>query len=179
MGSGDDEAARMIWERYSPRLTSLARQRLPVWLRHIVDGGDLANSVFGDFILGLRQGRFPDLDDRDDLWALLACMTARKAINEIESALRQKRPPPWMNQPLNDALVATEPEPDLAVMAAEQFERLLELLRLKDEILERISLWKFEGYTHQEIASRLGCSCRRVARKLELIRMIWEMEALR
>jgi DNA-directed RNA polymerase specialized sigma24 family protein len=179
MGSGDDQAARMIWERYSPRLTTLARQRLPVWLRRIVDGGDLANSVFGDFLLGLRQGRFPDLGDRDDLWALLACMTARKAINEIERALRQRRPPPWMHEPITDALVATEPEPDIAVMAAEQFERLLERLRLKDKILESIAIWKLEGYTHQEIAGRLGCSCRRVARKLELIRMTWETEGLR
>jgi DNA-directed RNA polymerase specialized sigma24 family protein len=57
-------------------------------------------------------------------------------------------------------------------MAAEQFEILLKHLRQKGEALESIALCKFEGYTNEEIAGRLGCSCRRVVRKLELIRRI-------
>ena len=60
MRSGDDEAARKIWNRYSPRLAALARERLPVWLQCVVDGDDVANTAMCSVIMGLREGRFPD-----------------------------------------------------------------------------------------------------------------------
>jgi len=176
MKSGDDVAAQTIWMRYSPRLAALARQRLPAWLRRIVDSNDVANSAIYSVILGLRKGQFPDLHDRDDLWALLACITVRKAINEIASASRQKRLPPRVCVPLDERLVARDTPPDLRVIAAERFETLIERLRLKDEVLVTIALMKFEGHTNEQIAGRLGCSCRRVARKLDLIRKTWETE---
>jgi len=171
--SGDEEAARKIWNRFSPRLAALARVRLPVWLQCIVDGNDVANSAMCSVIMGLREGRFPRLHDREELWALLACITVRKAINEVENASRQKRAA-GSSEPLDDKLVAPGCSPELARRAAEQFEQLIDRLHDKDGLLETIALWKFEGYTSEEIARRLGCSSRRVARKLDLIRMIWE-----
>jgi RNA polymerase sigma factor (sigma-70 family) len=179
MKSGDDEAIRKIWEHYSPRVVALARERLPVWLRSIVDGDDVANDAMYSVIMGLQGGRFPELHDRDDLWALLACITARKAINQINRALRQKRPPAKAGLPLDEELVAPDPPPDLLWIAAEQFGLLIDCLHRKDELLATIALWKFEGYTNQEIARQLNCSDRRVARKLELIRMTWETEGPR
>ena len=48
------------------------------------------------------------------------------------------------------------------------------LLRsLADDTLRQVALMKMEGYTHEEIADRLGCSLRSVGRKLELIRRTW------
>jgi RNA polymerase sigma factor (sigma-70 family) len=179
MRSGDSEAARRIWERYSPRLSALARQRLPEPLHCVVDGDDIANGVFLDLIEGLQEGRFSDLHDRDDLWAFLACITIRKALNEIKRASRRRRPPSSARVPLEGGIVAPDPPPDLVVMAAEQFEILIECLRRKDEALKDIAIWKCEGFTNEEIAARLGCTCRRVMRKLELIRMIWETEVPR
>jgi DNA-directed RNA polymerase specialized sigma24 family protein len=153
-------------------MSELARKRLPERLRRIVDGEDIANSVFCDLVLGLQEGRFSKLHDRGDLWSLLACITVRKAINEVKRQLRQRRPPPSAEVPLDDEFVTPEPPPDLVVMAAEQFELLLERLRRKGDALEAIALYKFEGYSHEEIARRLKCSCRRVVRKLDLIRRI-------
>jgi DNA-directed RNA polymerase specialized sigma24 family protein len=176
MRSGNDMAAQLIWARYSPRLAALAAERLPVWLRCAVDSDDVANSAIYSVILGLKEGRFPDLHDRDGLWALLACITVRKAIKEVASASRQKRLAPKRRVPLEEGIKAPEHSPDLRVMAAEGFEILIERLRLKDEVLATVALLKFEGYTNEEIARRLGCSCRRVARKLELIRKTWETE---
>jgi DNA-directed RNA polymerase specialized sigma24 family protein len=170
--AGDAEAAKRIWERYSLRMSELASQRLPERLRCFVDGDDIANSVFCDLVLGLQEGRFAQLHDRDDLWALLACITVRKAINEVKRAMRQRRPPASIQQPVDEEVPDPGPAPDLVVMAAEQFEILLERLRQSGAALEGIALCKFEGYTNAEIAGRLGCSCRRVVRKLELIRRI-------
>jgi DNA-directed RNA polymerase specialized sigma24 family protein len=127
-------------------------------------------------LMGLREGRFPKLNDRDDLWALLACITVRKAINEVKRASCQKRLVPGECVPLDEEIATRDLPPDLTTMAAERFEFLIESLRQKEAILEPIALWKFEGYTNDEIAARLGCSRSRVARKLERIRIIWERE---
>jgi DNA-directed RNA polymerase specialized sigma24 family protein len=178
MKSGDDEAARRIWDRYSPRLAALAKERLPLWLHCLVSGDDVANSALCSVIMGLRDGRFPDLHDRNDLWGILACITVRKAINEAKRANRQKRRSSGECVPIDENIVDPGPSPDLARTAAEHFERLIDCLHKKDELLEMIALWKFEGYTSEEIARRLGCSSRRVARKLELIRMTWESETV-
>jgi DNA-directed RNA polymerase specialized sigma24 family protein len=176
--SGNDEAARRIWQRFSPRVASLARQKLPVWLRRIVDGDDVANSAMCNVIMGLRAGRYTELRDRDELWALLALVTVQKARNEIAKASCQKRLAPGASMPLTEEFVAPDLPPDLIVRAAEQIDSLIELLRCKEAILEPIALWKFEGYTNDEIAQRLGCSRSKVARKLELIRKTWEREEL-
>jgi DNA-directed RNA polymerase specialized sigma24 family protein len=173
---GDDEAAGRIWQRYSPRLAALARERLPRWLRSVVDGDDIANSAFLDVVVGARAGRFPRIHDRDDLWGLLACITVRKVINQVKKAQCQKRPPLWAAVPLKDNVLATDRAADLQRIAAEQLDALLERLRSRDEILRSIALWKFEGYTNAEVARRVGCTSRRIARKLELIRMICSAE---
>jgi RNA polymerase sigma factor (sigma-70 family) len=179
MRSGDDEAARRIWQRFSPRVAALARKKVPVWLRRIVDGDDLANSAMCSVIMGLREGQFQALRDRDELWALLAFVTVQKARNEIAKASRQKRLPAGATVPVTEEIVAPDSPPDLIVRAAEQFQLLIENLRSKEAILEPIALWKFEGYTTDEIAQRLGCSRSKVARKLELIRKNWKEEDLR
>ena len=178
MRSGDGEAARLVWNRYSPRLAALARERLPDWLQCVVDGEDVANSAMCTVIMGLRGGQFPGLHDREGLWALLACITVRKAINEVEKASRRKRRPGLACEPLDENIAAPGPSPELTLKAAEQFERMIGSLRSREGLLATIALWKFEGYTSDEIANRLGCSSRRVARKLDLIRMVWDEEGL-
>ena len=67
-----------------------------------------------------------------------------------------------------------EPTPEFAAQVAEEYERLLELLA--EESLRPVAVWKMEGLTADEIADRLACSRRTVARKLEAIRVIWSAE---
>ena len=45
--------------------------------------------------------------------------------------------------------------------------------RLRDDSLRVVANLRLEGYTNEEVAERLGCSLRSVARKLELIRRTW------
>ena len=56
------------------------------------------------------------------------------------------------------------------------FEDELLLERLGNSTLQLIAVWRMEGYTTDEIATRLGCTRRTVARKLELIRDAWKGE---
>src|SRR5262249_25697925 len=73
-----------------------------------------------------------------------------------------------------DELVGKEPTPEFAVQVAEEVCRLLECL--SENELRSIALWKLEGYTDVEIASRLGCVRLTVQGKLRLIRDIWAKE---
>ena len=65
-------------------------------------------------------------------------------------------------------VISREPNPTFVVQIAEEYNALLD--RLGDSVLRKIAVWRMEGYTNDEIAERLGCSRRSVARKLVVIR---------
>ena len=50
------------------------------------------------------------------------------------------------------------------------------LARLGDETLRSVALWKMEGYTNIEIATKLGCVEQTVERKLRAVRQTWSKE---
>jgi hypothetical protein len=72
------------------------------------------------------------------------------------------------------AFIDPEPTPDFAVQIVDECRRLL--ASLGDETLRRVAVWKMEGYGNDEIAAKLACSRRTVARKLDAIRTIWSKE---
>jgi DNA-directed RNA polymerase specialized sigma24 family protein len=74
-------------------------------------------------------------------------------------------------QVLLEEVIGSEPTPQFAAQMAEEYEQLLD--RLGDETLRAVATWKVEGYTNQEIKSKLGCSLATVERKLARIRGIW------
>src|SRR3954451_7851888 len=185
--AGDHAAAQVLWERYFDQLVRLARRRLAITNRTGADEDeeDAALSAFDSFCAGLAGGRFPRLEDRDDLWRLLGVITARKASAQGERRRVIKRGGDVVrtdtalsvaastesSDPLIQ-IVAREPSPEFAAMVADETAHLLE--RLGDDGLRQIALWRMEGYTSDEIADRLGCARRTVARRLDLIRQIWE-----
>lgn len=179
--AGDPVAAQPLWERYFDRLVRLARQRL-TGRRHariVEDEEDAALSAFESFCAGATRGRFPQLCDRNDLWRLLVVITARKATAQLQRQRALKRG--GMTAPAIatefvgiDEIIGSEPTPEFAAMVAEEYERLLNALDGDD--LRRVAVWRLEGYSNDEIADRLGCARRTVARRLELIRKIWESE---
>jgi DNA-directed RNA polymerase specialized sigma24 family protein len=184
--AGDVAAAAPLWQGYFRRLVGLARQRLGAAPRRAADEEDVALSAFASFCRAVAQGRFPRLDDRDDLWQVLMMLTARKAINLIERECCQKRggqlepaaaPGGTPGGSEADALAvpAPGPAPELAAELAEECRRRLEALG--DDELRCVVVDKMEGYTNEEIAARRGWSLSKVERKLRLIRKTWEREA--
>src|SRR5215212_3505935 len=89
--AGEREATRHLWERYFHRLVGLARARLRGAAWRVADEEDVALSAFDSFIRGAEEGRFPRLDDRDDLWKLLLTITVRKAADLRQARGRLKR----------------------------------------------------------------------------------------
>jgi DNA-directed RNA polymerase specialized sigma24 family protein len=178
--AGDQAAADPLWGRYFERLVALARVRLLRAPRRAADEEDVALSAFHSFCRATEQGRFPKLDDRDDVWRLLVVLTTRKAAHLLRDGGRLKRgggvPRGYAGDEEVDLdLVAgEEPGPEFVAEVAEESRRLLN--RLDDDTLRSIVIWKLEGYTNQEIAVKLACVPRTVERKLRLIRDIWEGE---
>jgi DNA-directed RNA polymerase specialized sigma24 family protein len=177
---GDQAGAQRLWETYFRRLVGLARARLRDAPRRIADEEDVALSAFHSFCRGARAGRFPRLDDRNDLWQILVLITVRKAIDLRNYEARPSRgrgrvqslaelPPESL-----DGIGGDEPTPELAAQLAEEFKRLME--RLEDFTLQEVATWKLEGYSDVEIANRLGCVTRTVERKLARIRNLWARE---
>jgi DNA-directed RNA polymerase specialized sigma24 family protein len=142
------------------------------------DEEDVALSAFASFCAGVRQGRFPRLDDRDDLWRLLVTLTARKAGRHRRYQGRLKRRAP--GQPVGEAgpdleeIVGQEPTPAFSAEVADEVRRLLGLLG--DADLERLALLKMEGHTNAEMAKLVGCVRRTIDRKLKIIRKTWRQE---
>jgi DNA-directed RNA polymerase specialized sigma24 family protein len=186
---GDRQAVQPLWERYFARMAELARVRLRAL--HVKDAGrdeeDLALSALDSLCAGLARGRFPQLDDRDDLWRLLVVITSRKVLVQARHQLRQKRGGGNVRaaSDLADAgddedellarIVSTEPSPEFAVMVAEEYRRLLD--RLSNDALRRVAILRAEGATGDEIAAKLGCARRTVVRQLALIRRILTADA--
>jgi RNA polymerase sigma factor (sigma-70 family) len=161
-----------LLERYFERLVQLARARLSGRPGLAAYDEDVALSAFKSLCLGAEQGRFPRLDDRDDLWRLLAVLTIRKA---VDLARRQQSRTLPAGDEVED-LLSREPAPELAAELADEFRGLL--TKLGDARLESIALLKVEGHSNEEIAQKLGCGLRSVERKLHRIRAVWQESAV-
>jgi len=185
--AGDRAAAQELWNRYFQRLVGLARCKLQGAQRRAADEEDVVLSAFESFFRGAEQGRFPRLDDRDNLWRLLVVITERKAWNLVQHERRQKRGGGEMRRESGLAdgedspaeagineFASREPTPEMAAQVAGECRRLLELLG--DATLRSVAVWKMEGYTNAEIADKLGCVPVTVERKLQLIRRVWANE---
>jgi RNA polymerase sigma factor (sigma-70 family) len=179
---GDQAAAQPLWERYHRQLVTLARRKLQSSPRRGADEEDVVQSAFHSFFQGVANGRFPQLNDRDNLWRLLVVITARKALDQLDREHAKRRGGGTVGgesriSPIDggeagiQAVVGDEPTPEFAAQVAEEYDRLLDAL--DDDTLRRVAVWKMEGFTNDEIAGKLNCSLRTVNRKLDTIRIIW------
>src|SRR5436309_11292335 len=89
--AGDAAAAQPLWERYHRQLVALARRKLDASRRRAADEEDVVQSAFHSFFRGVARGRFPQLNDRDNLWRLLVVITARKAVDQLAHENAKRR----------------------------------------------------------------------------------------
>jgi DNA-directed RNA polymerase specialized sigma24 family protein len=183
--AGERAAIQPLWENYFRRLVARARHKLARVPRRAADEEDVALSALDSFCRAAEQGRFPQLDDRHDLWQLLVVITDRKAGALARATRRQKRgegkvldeaalqATVTQDAPLTQFL-SHEPSPDFVAQFADECQRLLGLLG--DANLQQAARLKMEGYTVEEIAEQCGVAPRTVKRRLQLIRHTWEHE---
>jgi RNA polymerase sigma factor (sigma-70 family) len=182
---GDELAAQKIWERFYQRLIVQADRKLKASPRKSMDEEDVVQKAFADFFRQVKQGRFPRLDDRNDLWQILAMLVDRRAKDQIKAQNTQKS---------GGARVHTEsvffvmesssavhglgqvqdvlPSPALVLEFIEVMEE--RLAGLRNETHRQVALYKMQGYSNREIAELLQSSERTVERSLQSIRKRWE-----
>jgi DNA-directed RNA polymerase specialized sigma24 family protein len=183
-----DDAARLIWDRFSSRLQALVRRHLDNRIRRREDEQDILQSMYLSFCTGQFEGKKPP-ESRAELWKLLVRITMCKVVNTahfhmaIRRDVRRETPgardrsgngesmfPQWMLEHVDNA----QPSHEEKLIVLEELDRLLQGL---EEELRQIVLWKLEGYTNAEIACSIGRTVRCVELKMQLIRKRLEMKA--
>ena len=175
-----DEAARVIWDRFSARLLGLVRRHLDNRIRRREDEQDVLQSVYASFCLGQLTAKTSPAS-RDELWKLLVRITVCKVVNTAPPASGRppRRPtranrsvrspgaeslfPRWMLEHVDQ----TQPNHEEKIIVLEEVERLLEGL---SPDLRRIVIWKLDGFTNAEIAGMIGRTVRSVELKMQVIR---------
>jgi RNA polymerase sigma factor (sigma-70 family) len=170
--SGREQAAEMLWSRYLERLLHVARRKLGPAPKAVADEEDVALTAFAALLSGIRDERFTQLHDRDDLWQLLIMLTERNAISQRRGEWAQKRGGTAPAKELPADAETPEPSPELALELAEEFDQ--RLAELADDVEREIAIRRLQGFSNAEIAESLGGGLRTVERKLGLIRRTWQ-----
>jgi RNA polymerase sigma-70 factor (ECF subfamily) len=168
----DAEAAGLLLQRFTRRLIALARSQLPPWSQSKLDPEDIVQSVYRSFFVRHGNGAFA-FDTWDNLWALLSVMTIRKCVNKadyLRAARRDVRRevdlPPDRDL-AEDAIGLREPTPEQAATLSDLVDYLLQGF---DERGRAILLLHLEGFTLEEISTRVGRALRTVRRTIERAR---------
>jgi RNA polymerase sigma factor (sigma-70 family) len=144
----------------------------------VINEEDVALSAIHSFFAKLEDGRFPDLHDRDQLWALLASIAAQKAMKARDRQNAKQRGGGNVRGDsalahATDHIAHGEPGPRELAEFQDLVRHLLDRLR---EPLRQIAIQRLQGKSEAEIAEQLGVSPRTVARKIARIRDIWEAQ---
>ncbi len=178
--TGDEDAARQLFDRYAEQLVLLARKRISQRLASRIDPEDIVQSSFRTFFRRCEEGQF-SFKDPDDVCKLLARITIHKTFRQIAYHKRAKRdatietPHGDESQDMLLKLVTCDPSPEEATTFVDQLEHFFALLG--DEEL-RILKMRMEGHSNVDIAKELNISDRKIRRIMERVRGLAEKEGL-
>jgi RNA polymerase sigma-70 factor (ECF subfamily) len=170
--TGDEEAARQLFDRYAAQLVLLARKRISQRLAARIDAEDIVQSVFRTFFHRCKQGQF-HFEEPDDVCKLLARITVHKTFRQIAFHRRAKRdagqeaPRGQDAQEMLMRLLTAEPTPEETSAFLDQLEHLLARLEPQER---RILEMRMQGYATGEIAQELGIDERTIRRRMEHVR---------
>lgn len=162
---GDQEAFRLLYQRYSGRLLGLARSLRSSDLAGRVDDDDIVQSVFGTLVRRIYLGSY-DVPVDEEIWSLLLAITLNKIRAKWVYHRAKKR----------DVRRTTGGEElDRTPVVPATDEQACAALRLTvEEALERLSeqqrvviRLRMEGYEVLEIARMTGRAKRSVERLLQ------------
>jgi DNA-directed RNA polymerase specialized sigma24 family protein len=171
----DDIAIEELWRRYAARIERLARPVVAGLTPGAGDEQDVAQSAFYAFCEAAANGQAPQLENRNELWRLLAAISRRKAADRVRRELRDRRGggAPRTRTGETD-LAAAQPSPSQVAELQETVDNLFrELDRAADPKLKLVAIMRLEGADTHEIAAELGCTQRTIQRKLQLLQRLW------
>ena len=168
--AGDPAAVERLWDRFRPRLTALAEQALSGRWQQMADAEDALQSAFISFWQRAERGDFGNEMTRDDLWNVLGTITVRKALRQLRQESAQKRGGGRTREQIELHEAASPADSaEFEVVCAE-------MLELLEPDLRSYALLRLMGHKNREIAVHFDCTERKVERKLQLIRAVWDQE---
>ena len=177
----ENDASQLIWERYFERIRDFANGKIYPRHRRVFDGEDVAGSALLTLMDGLRKKKFPNINNREQLWQVLIVIATRKTLNNAKYYDRQKRGGGKVKggsavddgaqlKSLNSCFNQDE-DPAKFIELELTCQELLNAL--PDDDYRQITLMRLAGFNNDEIGKRLGCSRRTIDRKLDAIRLVW------
>jgi RNA polymerase sigma-70 factor, ECF subfamily len=188
----DQQAAQELFERYFTQLIEQVRSRVNRKVHSVNDAEDVAAFALSEVLCKIRDGSFPDLNDRSGLWALIITIADVRTRHVWRHANQAKRDikltisPAQLQSPVQDSTAGAfdftshEPTPEFVASVNDQLEQLLCALG-SDEYRDLLA-WELAGDSPAEIRSKLSermgqdVSERTVRRKRE--RMRQELQAI-
>ncbi len=184
---GDSDALNSLCKRYFKQLTEIADKRLSRHAGPIVDGEDVALTV----LLRLSQkianaenkGKLPD---RESLWLFMLAILHSIVVDLKRRNFAWKRGKGSVHS-LSDFVHRDEDgRTPIEIADATPSHEKLAILRdsvdyllnkkLKVETTRTVAMLKMEGYSHQEIADKVGMDVKTVGRKMKRIQEVWLKE---
>ena len=181
---GHESAAQKLWNHFHEKLIYLVRKRMQSTQKTTGDESDVVLEVFDGCFRALKQGKYPKIDNRNDLWRLLAVIAERRAIDQIR---RNTKGIDGTRANTSFTLVSDsssvidgikkiackEPTPEFAAIFEERLKKLLGLLQEREA---NVAILKLQRYSNGEIAEKIGRAIPTVERCLKTIRKKWENE---
>lgn len=163
-----DEVVDLFYQR----LVRFAKRKLAALPPQVADEEGAVISALRSFFSGVEGGQFHGFNSENDMWRILATITARKAFRQMRVHWKQSGE---RNQVIRlsdiQHLVATEPSAQDELMIMEEFDHLIN--GLEDETLRKLVRLRLEGFESEDIADRLGIHVRSVQRKIKLVQTKW------
>lgn len=182
MQQGDEQSLAWLCDNFLPSIEAYSRRRIGN-VRRIADEQDVATQAIFVFWKGIREGRFTDIETRDDLRRILCGIAFRTAQGHVRRQMAAKRGGPGLRGESMFARNQDDRGPGLdgfadATTAVESMQAVLghceDLLLSLDELDRKIALLKFEGHTHAEIGQELGYSVGHIERRVAKIKETWQ-----
>lgn len=163
-----EHAAQLLYERYAERLIAFTRTRLSDLFSGKLDADDVVQSAYKSFFWGAQQGQYT-VAQHGDLWALLAAVTHRKIMKQVQHFRSQKRD--VRKETLIDGeigVLAEDPLPEHVAMFVEEVKSFLAVP--KDPLNRQMLVLALQGHSATEIGKIAHRTATRVRQILKQYR---------
>jgi DNA-directed RNA polymerase specialized sigma24 family protein len=174
--AGDQDAANEIVRRFFGKCLQLAeevyRKKFHDVPRPAEGEEDAVQDALATFCARAKEQGFADLDDRNDVWMILATITFRKICKQRKRAMAKCRDGKNLREEGLDGLSSELPGPETLAELRETWDAAFALL--DDPELQKIAQMDLRGSTREEIARELGITERTVYRKRKRVIKKWQ-----
>lgn len=183
--NGHSSACDKLWPFYLQRLTAMISQKLGNSVKGVSDEEDVLIDTCEVCFRKIKEGVYPNVSSRDDLWRLLTKIATRKSIDQIRRSRKgidglRTEATRVVHSNSNsfevnhvDSFPTAEPTPEFAAMVAD--ESRYRLSRLPDKMVDVVKL-RMQGFTLREIAEKTDVSLPTVQRYLSYVREAWSQD---